>query len=316
MNWSMRSMTSATVLIERRKVRKQQKQANKLPEKYRLKYYDRPVMLAWAVFVAHIATWIVSALYYLVTQVKYTYRGHTIFYLKTTWDRLPSHFGFHAYPWWEWVRHDIRNVYIGLLASLFVLVVTTNPLKWKPSPPGFWTKTLHIPTRDQPWRVTPLQLVFSPVTVSLAGLFGFTLGVGLLVGLPALARHGIHIHGHSFVAQEGNLWASQGQWQTKAIGVLATFFFARWVFMKVAADIQLFFLENKIKKGKTPQWWWLIVYPPTYRLRYQYMIDRDTVVEEHGKWIKFLVPAGVVVSVGLAACGYWLLNFGPASHVG
>jgi len=286
----------------------------KIDKKYRVTTRDRPEMLVWMIVAAHVGTLIIGAIYFLVTQVKYSVDGHTIIYLKPYWDNLPHYLGFHAYPWWTWLRHDFRDVYEGLLAGLLVQAVTVNPLKWKHSDPGFWTNTLHFPTRDQKKRVTALQFVLSPLSVSLAGLPGFLLGIGFLVGLPALARHGIAIGGHSVWAAEGNLFLNKGVWQAKVIGFLSSYILAKWVFLKVAADTQLFFIERKVTRGKTPKRWWRIVYPINFRKRYQYVVDNGIECAEHGKWVSFLLPVVVTIGAALAVYGFWLFYFGPASH--
>ncbi len=283
------------------------------PEKYRLKTHHKVENIGWIYVLGHVGVWIVAALYFMITQWHW-HLGFTTVSFKYTWDHLPQYTGFHAYVWWTDLRHNIRDVWEGLWAGLGVQSATANPLAWKEDEPGFWTTKLHLPTRDQKTPVTPLQFAFSPFTSTIAGIPGFVIGIVLFATIPVLNDPGIVIHGHSLIAQEVTLWAASGKWQVKAIGFLASYVFARWVFMKVAADTQYFFIDANRRSGRQPRWWWHIVYTPSYRLRRRYLIDHDTPVQQHSKWISFLMPAAAAIGFGLAAYGFWLFYFGPARH--
>ena len=65
--------------------------------------------LIWSVAAATAGAYIISALYYLILEVKYG-----SFWLKPGWDNLINT------SWWTVARHDIRDVYEGALATLFV----------------------------------------------------------------------------------------------------------------------------------------------------------------------------------------------------
>src|SRR5271165_1281580 len=56
--------------------------------------------LIYVVIAVHIGVWIVSALYYDITQVRYVIAGHQVMYLKPGWDHLPKYLGFRTYAWW------------------------------------------------------------------------------------------------------------------------------------------------------------------------------------------------------------------------
>ncbi len=51
--------------------------------------------------------YVISALYYLITQMDWTAGGHTVLFLKPQWDGLLKT------TWWPVARHDIRDVYEG-----------------------------------------------------------------------------------------------------------------------------------------------------------------------------------------------------------
>src|SRR5215510_4289887 len=70
--------------------------------------------LIWSFAAATAGAYVISAVYYLITQVDWTASGHPIFYLKPSWDGLINA------SWWRVARHDIRDVYEGALATLFV----------------------------------------------------------------------------------------------------------------------------------------------------------------------------------------------------
>src|SRR5262245_28222689 len=65
--------------------------------------------LIWSLAAATAGAYVISAVYYLITQVDWTSNGHTVFYLKHSWDHLINT------SWWRVARHDIRDVYEGAL---------------------------------------------------------------------------------------------------------------------------------------------------------------------------------------------------------
>src|SRR5271169_176578 len=83
-----------------------------------------PQNIAWGVVAALVGGYIISALYYLITQVKYP--GGI--YLKPHWDGALSQ------TWWPFARHDIRDVYEGVLATLFAKSLITKKKYWTRPP--------------------------------------------------------------------------------------------------------------------------------------------------------------------------------------
>ena len=76
--------------------------------------------IIWSFLAANIGALIISALYYLFVQLRWHIGGHTVLYLKPAWDHLFSFGG------WDADRHDVRNVYEALLATLFVKSLLAN----------------------------------------------------------------------------------------------------------------------------------------------------------------------------------------------
>src|SRR5215471_8126272 len=78
--------------------------------------------LIWSLAAATAGAYVISALYYLIIEVHWSYGGHTILYLRSSWHGLINA------SWWEIARHDLRNVFEGVLATLFVKSLMAN---WK-----------------------------------------------------------------------------------------------------------------------------------------------------------------------------------------
>ena len=284
--------------------------------RYRLGWWGRAELVLWTVIVSHVANWLVSSVYFLLTQVSYQVRYQrttvTIMSLKHGWDQLPTYFGIHHDPWWAWLRHDIRQVGIGLVAGLFVQGIAANPLGWEPKKPGPLTRA-HLATRRQLRRSSLPQLLATLIVVPLAGIPGFVLGVGIVRGLPTLARWGDHLAGGSWGTREVQLLAAPGAWQLTLIGVLASFVFARYFAAKPMSDVQLFFIERQVEQARAGRRPILFTRPPVYRLRYRYMLDNNIPVAHHGKWVNIVLPAAAFIAFLLTGFGFWLLYFGPAA---
>ncbi len=264
--------------------------------------------LIYVVIAVHIGVWIVSALYYDITQVRYVIGGHQIMYLKPGWDQLPKHLGFTTYAWWTVVRHAIRNVYEGLLGGLLGMVVG---IRWKPPKPATRFDNLlvrlHFPSRHQQRRTTPAQVILSPLTVSLAGLPGFVVALAAVLGGSWLFHHFhlvVHLPAvtlpHQALVQS---YLATWQWQYQLVGLAAGLFYGRKAFFKIAEDIQLFFIERRIAAGRRPGW----VYPWNYRLRYdQVMAETGGTVRGHGRWISVFMPVVLAAGLLLTADGIYV----------
>jgi hypothetical protein len=264
--------------------------------------------LLYVVIAVHIGVWIVSALYYDITQVRYVIAGHQLVYLKPGWDHLPKYFGFHSYSWWTTVRHAIRNVYEGLLGGLLGMAVG---IKFKTSKPATRIDNvlvaLHLPSRHQQRRTTAIQLILSPLTVSLAGLPGFVVALAAVKGGAWLSHHyHLVVHWptvaipHVAVLQS---YLATWQWQYQLVGLVAGLFYGRKAFFKIAEDIQLFFIERRVAAGRRPGW----IYPMNYRERYERVLaETGGNVEKHGAWISILMPVVLVIGLLLTVDGIYV----------
>src|SRR5487761_99802 len=76
--------------------------------------------IIWSVLAANIGALIISALSYLFVQLRWHVGSHVILSLKYDWDHLFSFRG------WTADRHDVRDVYEALLATLFVRSLLAN----------------------------------------------------------------------------------------------------------------------------------------------------------------------------------------------
>ena len=159
--------------------------------------------LIWLFLAANIGVLIISALYYLFVELRWHIGGHTFLYLKPDWDNL---FSFHG---WPQDRHDIRNVYEALLATLFVRSLLAN-----------WRKRDH---RAPGWYV-----LLSPVVIVVVAFPVVVAGVWLInYGLPD-AWHAVFAH-HAVrnPVHLRNQWAWLGTylagfpWQPAVIGIAA-----------------------------------------------------------------------------------------------
>src|SRR5260221_12586932 len=86
-----------------------------------IKVHGKPIHLrwgqqdAWSVVGAAIGAYMVSAVYYLITQVQWPGTGgHTILYIKPQWDGLLST------RWLPNGRHEYPECYETVFATLFI----------------------------------------------------------------------------------------------------------------------------------------------------------------------------------------------------
>lgn len=81
--------------------------------------------IIWSALGAAVGGYMVSAVYYLVTQVRWTWQGTTVLYLKHGWDGLLTQ------PWWVYARHDLRDCYEAVFATLFIRSVLGSKKYWE-----------------------------------------------------------------------------------------------------------------------------------------------------------------------------------------
>ena len=159
--------------------------------------------IVWSFLAANIGALIISALYYIFVQLRWQAGGHTILYLKPKWDNLFSFQG------WKTDRHDLRNVYEALLATLFVKSLLAN-----------WRKHNR---RAPAWYV-----VLSPIIIVVVAFPIVAAGIWLInYALPYLwhavfGHHVLHNPAHFpyHLAWLGT-YLSSWRWQPLVIGIVA-----------------------------------------------------------------------------------------------
>lgn len=256
--------------------------------------------IIWSFLAANVGALIISALYYLFVELRWRIGGHTILYLKPQWDHL---FGFHG---WTADRHDIRNVYEALLATLFVRSLLAN-----------WRKNR--------WRAPAWYVAISPILIVAAAFPVVVAGIWLInYGLPDLwhalaGHHLLHnpVHLPHQVAWLGT-YLSGYPWQPLLIGVLAGLVVHR-VYAPAGNTVQLYFIGRAVDKTRDaatageenphrylPRWPW----PPVIRERAAWIMHNDLPVPDRTRNIRWAVWLTVVISAALAIYGgyvrYWV----------
>jgi hypothetical protein len=271
----------------------------KLVPPKRIPVNGRPIRLRWlqqiiwSFLAANIGVLIISALYYLFVQLKWHAGSHTFLYLKPDWDHL---FGFHG---WVQDRHDIRNVYEALLATLFVRSLLANWRKNDRRAPGWYVL------------ISPVVIVVVAFPIVVAGIWLIN------YGLPdawhaAFAHHTVHnpVHLRHQWAWLGTYF-SGFPWQPVVIGIAAGLVVHR-VYAPAGNTVQLYFIGRSVDKARDaiaageenprrylPRWPW----PPVVRERAAWIMDNDLSVPDRTFDITSAVRVVTVILAGLAVYG-------------
>ena len=249
--------------------------------------------IIWSFLAANIGVLIISALYYLFVELRWHVGGHTILNLKPDWDNL---FRFRG---WSADRHDIRNVYEALLATLFV-------------------KSLLADWRKKDRRAPAWYVVISPLLIVLVAFPIVAAGIWLInYALPflwhaLLTHHVLHnpVHMPHNLAWLGT-YLSGFNWQTVVIGVLAGLVVHR-VYAPAGNTVQLYFIGRSVDKTRDalaagqdhpyrylPRWPWA----PVIRERAAWIMDNDLPVPDRTRDIRWAVRIIVPVLAVLAIYG-------------
>jgi hypothetical protein len=252
--------------------------------------------IIWSFLAANVGALIISALYYIFVELRWQFDDHTILYLKPDWDNL---FSFHG---WRSDRHDIRNVYEALLATLFVKSLLAN-----------WRKN---PRRAPAWYV-----VISPILIVVVAFPVVAAGIWLInYALPyiwhALFTHrALHnpVHFPHSVAWLGTYLAGY-PWQPLVIGILAGLVVHR-VYAPAGNTVQLYFIDRSVDKTRDaiaageqdphrhlPRWPW----PPVIRERAAWIMQTDEPVPDRTRDITWAVRVMLTVFGGLAIYGAYV----------
>ena len=253
--------------------------------------------LIWSLAAATAGAYVISALYYLILEVKYG-----TFWLKPGWDGLINA------SWWTLARHDIRDVYEGALATLFVKSLMAN---WK---------------KAHGERVGAFRLAAAPFVIMAIALPIVIVGVWVInFAGPWVWHHAVHhrpLHLSVTLPAWLSTYLSTWNWQPLLIGIITGLFVHRF-YRPIGNTIQLFFIEIGVNRaratGKIPGWVRHPLTPPVLRERFAWMMDNNVPIERHGAWIKIVAPVMTVIFAVLALYGgyirLWFAKHGVPGHL-
>jgi hypothetical protein len=250
----------------------------------------------WSFLAANVGTLIIAALYYLFVQLKWQVGDHTILYLKPDWDHL---FGFRG---WAADRHDVRDVYEALLATLFVKSLLANWRKRDRRAPGWYVL------------LSPLIIVVVAFPIVAAGIWLIN------HALPSAWRvlfthHAVRnpVHLPSQLDWLGTYLAGY-PWQPAVIGILAGLVVHR-AFLPAGNTVQLYFIGRSVDRTRDgiaaseanpyrhlPRWPW----PPVIRERAAWIMLAGLPVPDRTRNIAWTVRVITVVLAALAAYGAYI----------
>ncbi len=268
----------------------------------RIPVNGRPIRLRWLqqiiwlFLAANVGALIISALYYLFVQVRWHIGGHTILYLKPDWDHLFTFRG------WPADRHDVRNVYEAVLATLFVRSLLAN-----------WRK------KDR--RAPAWYVAISPILIVLVAFPIVAAGIWLInYALPFLwhaifAHHVLHnpVHLPPRLDWLGTYLAGFN-WPPAVIGVVAGLV-AHRVYAPAGNTVQLYFIGRSVDKTRDaiaageespyrhlPRWPW----PPVTRERAAWIMSNELPVPNRTRDITLAVRILTVILAALALYGAFI----------
>jgi hypothetical protein len=260
--------------------------------------------IIWSFLAANIGALIISAVYFLIVQRRWSVGGHTILNLKPSWDHLFSFRG------WPTDRHAIRNVYEALLATLFVRSLLAN-----------WRKNDR---RAPAWYVliSPFLIVIVAFPIVVAGIWLIN------HALPYLwhawfNHHALHnpVHMPRSLAWLGT-YLSGYPWQAVLIGILAGLVVHR-VYAPAGNTVQLYFIGRSVDRTRDaitvgeenpgrhlPRWPW----PPVIRERAAWIMDNRLPVPDRTFNIRSAVRVVTVVLAALAIYGAYIRYWFAKGH--
>jgi len=293
------------------------------PVRYPPKFFRHPLkwlaflllMTAGAIIVAHIGTLIVVAVYYLAFQ--------TVNVVKFHWDHLLSrdlHLLSQAH-WTVW-RHLVRGVGEGVLAGVFVQLITINHFKKRDPELSRLDRleiALRVPNIKDAREVSAGQLLALPILVLIYAIPGFVVGALVVAGLK-----GVLSSAHSYAAlvgatplSGGSTWTHvqtiwTGNRDQKIVGFFASVFMARRPMRAVADDVQGYFAGRRVALHKGLRLYHL----PNFRARFHFEAEGETrgaskavAAYRSGSVVPTLLSIAIAVGFALAGFGYYVLAY-------
>jgi hypothetical protein len=242
-----------------------------------LRWIQNKVVLSIdAVVLAHVGVLIMAALYYLITQANPT--------VKHWWDTTVTPAS---------LRHDIRDVGEGVLASCLAQAIVWNPFKRGHQRTGRVFREMH----DRFGVPVSLAAVASAAVV---GAIAFLVGEGIL--------HLMSVHPTPH-AVTGSLWNRtttlwRSNWDKKALGFIAALA-ARRPLHIVFDEAQAYFAGRRASAGIGLRFY----HPPVFRARYNYLTENRHEVRHHSELLSYVMGVAVIAGVGLAGYGYYVLTY-------
>ncbi len=276
----------------------------------RISVKGRPIRLRWlqqiiwSLVAANVGALIISALYYLIVELRWHVGGRTFLYLKPDWDNLFTFRG------WAADRHDIRDVYEAVLATLFVKSLLAN-----------WRKKV--------WRAPAWYVLLSPILIVVVAFPIVAAGIWLInYALPYL-WHAIFAHQalHNPVHTPPRLdwlgtYLAGFPWQPVVIGVLAGLVVHR-VYAPAGNTVQLYFIGRSVDRTRDaiaaaeensyrhlPRWPW----PPVIRERAAWIMASNQPVPDRTLDIRWAVRIVLVVFAALAIYGAYVRYIVAKGH--
>jgi len=239
---------------------------------------NRVILTIDAVVLAHVGVLIVAAVYFLITQTNPT--------VKHWWDTTVTPAS---------LRHDIRDVGEGVLASCLAQSIVWNPFTRSHQKTGRvfrqWQERFGVPIG--------VAAVVSAVAI---GAVAFIAGEGVL--------HWLSVHSTTRRVT-GSLWHRtstvwKSNWDKKALGFLAAVA-ARRPLHVLFDEAQAYFAGRRAADGTGIRWY----HPPVFKARYNYLTDNRHEVRHYPALLTYVVAAVVLASIALAGYGYYVLTYQP-----
>ena len=237
---------------------------------------NRVLLTVDAVVLAHVGVLIMAALYYLITQTNPT--------VKHWWDTTVTPAS---------LRHDIRDVGEGVLASCLAQAIVWNPFTRGHQRTGRvfrrWRERFHVPAG-----------VAAVLSATAIGAVAFVVGESVL--------HWLSVHSTAHPVT-GSLWNRtttvwKSNWDKKALGFLAAIA-ARRPLHVLFDETQTYFAGRRAAAGTGLRWY----HPPVFQARYHYLSENRQEMRDYRVLLTYAMAVAVLGGVGLAGYGYYVLTY-------